>query len=252
MIPLQEKVLGTLLGARLGLVSMADGGSGSMGLSVALQGLEKLADRVGVAAMGLSLLPSLRSTDSAEIILAALPAIFLEFAEGPELLAEQIVRAVGPQADAARIASEVLYGTTTMATLLRSPFPAGMPAGLVRVPPENATGGVTQALRLFCETANDYRSCLQRAARQPKVTPAIMALTGAFLGAYQGVRGIPLSWQLALVRNGIWSQYERLALVATAHWEGRSPRFGSAPGFQVVGPVGSLQARAALRMPSWS
>lgn len=253
----QESILGVLLGAHLGL-DMAAGGQ-SFGLQVALRSLEMLAVDPPADAIAPELLRLPMSgggNDSAEVLLSVLPEVFLGFADAPELLTEEIVRAITAQAASARVGNDALRGALAMATLLRSPFPSPIAnftdvALTDRDPDSPPDGGTLQALCNFCAAPSDYRSCLQRAAKDTKATAAMMALTGAFLGAYQGVLGIPLSWQLMLVRKGIWSQYAQLSLAVVAYYTGKqSWREGEYP--PIAGPVGSLQTRAQLQMPSWN
>ncbi|MEO0946672.1 MAG: hypothetical protein AAFY11_00705 [Cyanobacteria bacterium J06641_5] len=255
----QEKILGTLLGARLGL-SLAPGNQ-SLGLQIAFLGLEKLAQQLSGRSSIPESSPQSLSTEqgsSAEVLLAALPAIFLGAAEVSVDLAEPVIPVIADLTPDAKVRDEALRGAAVMAMLLRSPFPSPIaipedtaPAPIDREPAPQANSSALRAIQQFCDTPNDYQSCLQRAARDVRTTTTEMALTGAFLGAYQGVLGIPLSWQLTLVRAGIWSQDERLALAVASYCAGKRswPEAGRMP---IVGPVGSLQPRVQLRMPSWS
>ena len=255
MLLLQEKILGVLLGARLGSNLASEGKN--LGLQMALRDLEKLAAQPVKSAAVESILPLLSEskTDSAEILLAILPIVFLGFADPQEMLADRIVRAAEPWIDSTEIQNEVLHGALAMAKLLRAPLLATVPQPLAGTasPSKRSCFHSTalQALQRFCEAPNDYRSCLQRAARLSKTT-STSCLTGAFLGAYQGVLCIPLPWQLALACNGTWSQYECLARAAVAEWAGQgSGRERLPTTVPIVGPTGSLQKRARAQMPSW-
>lgn len=249
---LQHKILGALLGAHFGLERS---GGASVGWQFALQTLERLAREPTRLARDMSQpFPAVvRDAEPAESILAVVPNILLEFAEFPDFSIGYAMRAIArwtggnPQAgdDPAR-------GVLATIALLQSPFPVTISRDFRALAAGPSSAIAPRALAHFCAAPHDYRSCLERAARHPQITAATLALTGAFLGAYQGSGGIPLSWQRDLTRDGTWAQYERLTTVVMAAWAGRRSAIADRPPTALaIGPAGSLQARRGLQMPSW-
>lgn len=249
MILLQEKVLGTLLGSFLGSGLASDGNVGPLGLQAAWDTLQVAAVSDG----GCGDLSRLRESEgSADAVLACLPIVLLGFTMAPSQFAERIVSESLEWVDESDARRSVLLCAEVLATLLRLPSERAvswtLPKGIAARATAASETAALRALRYFCEAAGDYRACLGRAIRDPQWTPAMTALTGAFLGAYQGTRGIPILWQVELYQRGIWQEFQRLATSIVADWAGQ--RLPSDRPF-VVGPARSLQARGELHMPSW-
>ncbi len=244
---LQARIFGGLLGATLGTRLVSQGNA--LGLSTALMSLGKIAARDSGRSALLSLGPpdSGSCGDVADAVLACLPVIFLEFAEAPSQFAERVTETSLLWTGEAETQQSVLPCSGVLAALLGLPARSPLPRISLEIAAEST---VRLALRYFLEAAEDYRTCLRRMARDRQATPALAALTGTLLGIYQGPSGIPLSWLAELDRDGTWQELEALAAAAMAYWAGQQhPLSGSAG--TVVGPVGSLQARRALQMPSW-
>ena len=102
---------------------------------------------------------------------------------------------------------------------------AGLYTAINQIQVRSPTGNEAIALAFYCflSTPCDLRLALLRAARCGEAAPVIAALTGALGGAYQGIGGLSLAWQLA-TGSHLWgiadTALHALAAQLFAAWSG--------------------------------
>lgn len=81
---------------------------------------------------------------------------------------------------------------------------------------------ITIALSFYCflYTPEDFHLCVIRAVRSGYHLPITAALTGALAGVYNGIHGIPVTWQVTALKSPALIQRQKLTEKLLAVWLG--------------------------------